>query len=65
MRFEIQYWDVKGLTTDQIDEFDQVIEKFFARGGFKVEFRYYEAATGVRTLGITDQNSRHTSLEYH
>ena len=65
MRVEIQYWDATSLTTDQINEFDEVIEKFFARGGFKVEFRYYELATGVRTLGIADGRSRHTSLEYH
>ena len=38
MRLEIQYWDAKGLTTDQINEFDEMLENFFGRGGFKVEF---------------------------
>jgi hypothetical protein len=65
MRFEIQYWDVKGLTTDQINEFDEVIENFFKRGGYTIDYRYFEIATGVRTLLITDMNSRHMSLEYH
>ena len=65
MRVEIQYWDTKTLTIDQINEFDQLIETFFAKYGFSIDFRYFEIATGVRTLGIVDKVSRHTSLEYH
>ena len=65
MRVEIQYWDTKTLTTDQINEFDELIEIFFGKYGFSIDFRYFEIATGVRTLGIVDGESRHTSLEYH
>jgi hypothetical protein len=65
MRVEIQYWDTKTLTTDEINEFDKLIENFFVKYGFWIDFRYFEIATGVRTLGIVDEVSRHTSLEYH
>ena len=65
MRIEIAYWDAKPLTTDRINAYDEWLEALLKRYGFRIEFRYFDAATGIRTLGIADEHSRHTSLEYH
>lgn len=65
MRVKIEYWDSNPLTTDQINAFDEVFEILLKRYGLTAEWRYFDAASGVRTLAMVDGESRFTSLSYH
>ena len=65
MRIEIKYLDTRTLDSDRINTIDENLENFFGQYGLKVDFRYYEILSNVRTLGFVDDISRHVSMEFH